>query len=41
MKHYDFNEIKKAGSCVDFVEQVLGEKVVANRCAGAQNDGPG
>ena len=39
MKHYDFNEIKKAGSCVDFVEQVLGEKVVANRCAATWRGG--
>ena len=39
MKHFDFNAIKNAGSCVDFVEQVLGEKVVGNRCAAVWRGG--
>lgn len=39
MKRYNFNEIKAAGSCIDFVEQVLGEKVVGERCAAVWRGG--
>ena len=39
MKHFDFNEIKAAGSCVEFVEQILGEKVDVNRCAAVWRNG--
>ena len=39
MKHFDFNEIKAAGSCVEFVEQILGEKVDTNRCAAVWRGG--
>ena len=31
MKHFNFAEIKERGSCIDFVEQVLGETVTGNR----------
>ena len=39
MKHYNFREIKEHGSCVDFVEQVLGAKVVDGRCVAVWRDG--
>lgn len=39
MKHFDFNAIKNAGSCVDFIEKVLGEKVVENRCVAVWRGG--
>ena len=39
MKHYNFNEIKNAGSCIDYVEQILGGKVTANRCTATWRNG--
>lgn len=39
MKHFNFAEIKERGSCIDFVEQVLGETVTGNRCAATWRNG--
>ena len=39
MKHFNFAAIKERGSCIDFVEQVLGEKVVENRCVAVWRGG--
>lgn len=39
MRHYNFREIKEHGSCVDFVEQVLGVKVTDGRCVAVWRNG--
>lgn len=39
MRHYNFREIKEHGSCIDFVEQLLGAKVSDGRCVAVWRDG--
>lgn len=39
MKHFNFNEIKEKGSCIDFVESVLGIPVHDNRCPAKWRNG--
>lgn len=39
MKHYNFSEIKEKGSCLDFVEKVLGATVHDGRCAAVWRNG--
>jgi len=39
MRHYNFREIKEHGSCIDFVEKVLGAKVTDGRCVAVWRDG--
>ena len=39
MKHYNFQEIKTRGSCIDFVEQILNSKVTDNRCVATWRNG--
>ncbi len=39
MKHYNFQEIKSRGSCIDFAEQILNSKVTDNRCVATWRGG--
>ena len=39
MKHYNFQEIKAKGSCIDFAEQILNSKVTDNRCVATWRGG--
>ena len=39
MKHFNFREIKAQGSCIDFVEQIIGTPVRNGRCAAVWRNG--
>ena len=39
MKHFIFKEIREAGSCVDYAEQIIGTPVRDGRCVAVWREG--